>query len=541
MKLEVIEDKVAVRVYPGIHEKLNCYLNKGDTVNYIKKQGNWVKHNKGWSLQKDNKTTYLRKFIDPNTTTSEGSTTAEDPNASSVPNERDERIGDIDYSGYRTSVTSGSYTHFIKNVRGIHGMPYQFMSSVDRRLPDSGFGRKYTSKIISRVPLLLITPGMPEFMDGFSKKQKNDILTHIATGMQDEVLSSLLENEDGKFYSFKFAYNEYYAYVNPMLQKVARYLNIQDEPSPDGTPLDRYEWENYANSSLKNFVSSAEVVAFYLDSDTQISESFSNNTGESALSSSMKSLSDMGREITYLMGGVSGELYEKVSGNAQDALASLDDFTSKYNNILPIRIIDKLKQGAQVVVGGGNLIFPERWDSSDFSRSYDISLKLRTPDGDKFSWFMNIAVPLIHLIALSAPHQLGVNGYQSPFLIRAFYKGFFNVDMGMVTSLSINKGDKGKWTLDGLPTEVDINMNIKDLYQILTISDDSDLSGILSNTALLDYLANMCGVNVNKPDILRSIDLYYTQVTNSLWDKVTFDGFLKAQQALDNMLSNMLT
>ena len=48
----------------------------------------------------------------------------------------------------------------------------------------------------------------------------------------------------------------------------------------------------------------------------------------------------------------------------------------------------------------------------------------------------------MHILGFTAPRALGYNGIQSPFLVRCFYKSFFNVDMGIVTNLNITKGDK---------------------------------------------------------------------------------------------------
>ena len=199
-----------------------------------------------------------------------------------------------------------------------------------------------------------------------------------------------------------------------------------------------------------------------------------------------------------------------------------------------------MKQGIQSVVNGGKMIFPEIWSDSSFSRSYRISIKLRTPDADNLSWFMNIGVPMIHLICLVAPHQLGPNGFQSPFLVRGWYKGFFNCDMGIITDMEISKGDKGRWTLNGLPTEVDISFTMKDLYQILTLtSKDDKISDLLSNTAMLDYIANMCGINVYKPDLERAIDLVYMTIKNEVVDTITFNGFIGVENALSNMINSI--
>ena len=103
----------------------------------------------------------------------------------------------------------------------------------------------------------------------------------------------------------------------------------------------------------------------------------------------------------------------------------------------------------------------------------------------------------------------------------------------------ISKGDKGKWTLDGLPTEVDISITLKDLYKILTITSDDKISDLLANTALLDYIANMCGINVSKPDLERAIDLMYLTIKNHVADVITFDGFIGVENALTNMVESI--
>ena len=42
----------------------------------------------------------------------------------------------------------------VSNLNGIYGIPYQFMESVDPRIGDSVMGRKYSERIISKMPLL---------------------------------------------------------------------------------------------------------------------------------------------------------------------------------------------------------------------------------------------------------------------------------------------------------------------------------------------------------------------------------------------------
>ena len=64
------------------------------------------------------------------------------------------------------------------------------------------------------------------------------------------------------------------------------------------------------------------------------------------------------------------------------------------------------------------MVFPEIWSDSKFSRSYTCEIKLVSPDPSPLSVYMNVLVPLFHLIALVGPRAVpgNPNGYTNPFL-----------------------------------------------------------------------------------------------------------------------------
>ena len=100
----------------------------------------------------------------------------------------------------------------------------------------------------------------------------------------------------------------------------------------------------------------------------------------------------------------------------------------------------------------------------------------------------------------------------------------------------ILEGKEGAGTLDGLPTEVDVSMTIKDLYQaVLTITSGDQSKWFMNNTTLMDYMANMCGININKPDILRTFQIYTMLKTNKLVDMPN-TLFSKLSQESTNLL-----
>jgi hypothetical protein len=154
-------------------------------------------------------------------------------------------------------------------------------------------------------------------------------------------------------------------------------------------------------------------------------------------------------------------------------------------------------------------------------------------------------VPLFHLLALVAPQSIpsNPNGYTNPFLIRAIYKGHFNIDMGIITDMNVTKGAECHWTPDGLPTSVDVSISIKDLYNALTITETSATDwkfDTLNNTALMDYIANLCGINIYKPEISRIIEMWWVNnFENRIDDFIKLDIWGNIQQKVQNIIMNI--
>lgn len=544
---------VWVRMGPSLDSKPIKLVYKGQKLHATERKGSWFKHNEGgWSCFYDNGHPIL--IIDNELDEDSNNVVTQVSNQPiNKINSKDGRNGsssDVSpdavarknpiYKAYQENGVGDS--EFIKNCRGIHALPYQYMSNVDMRLPGSKFGCTYAEKIIDRMPLLILSPGKPKFMKDYTDEEKKGVLKDLV-GSAVGVADNLINSKDGKLYSFEYNYNDYYKYVNSMCSKMSRFLGVHN-CTIYGSSAKTFDWKSFANSSFRNFTSAEECIAFYIDSETQISESFSNNTGESLLANKVNETSDMGQELQYLLGGMSGATgkhFDKLKAENYDkTLEEFNKFTSKYNSLLPGNLMDTINGGLINIISGGKMMFPEIWKDSEFSRSYDISIKLKTPDCDNLSWFLNIGVPLAHLIALTAPQQMGHNGYRSPFLVRGYYKGFFNCDMGIITNMSINKGDKGRWTLNGLPTEVEVNLSIKDLYHVLMISlYDSSILESFSNTAMMDYIGNLCGINMCKPDLRRSIDMFFMEVENKFTRLITFNKFTGVRQSISNLANTL--
>lgn len=445
-------------------------------------------------------------------------------------------------------------------TNGIEGLPYQFMSSVDRRLDGTRVGRKFAEKIFGKMPLLFLTPCRPIFMDdlGTTAQDRENMKQFLLSGSTS--YNDIIKGR-GRYYSPSFEYNEYYQYLNVMLTAIAAYLNLFDEKiliNGKEKSLGQINWAEEANNSFASYFSGAENVIFYLDGLNSISESFSNDTTESSIASQVNNFSDQANELKFLFGGSGaiGQLME----STKDAIGGATSMLSGLAETLGGGIIGSLAdKGVDSVLDGGKISFPEIWSNSSYDRSYSIDIKLRSPDNDSLSIFLNVLKPYCKILALTLPKAVSGNPnvYNSPFLVKAFCKGMFSVDMGIISSVSVNKGAEDMWNVDGLPTQIDISIEIKDLYKSLAMSGSSgQFSGVkdkiinsvtgntlvnadvVCNTAYMDFLANASGLNIGKMELGRRVEMMY-YLTNAAVTRIPSNINLALDQAISKSIGRL--
>lgn len=434
------------------------------------------------------------------------------------------------------------------DLNGVWGIPYQFTEEVDPPLDEKdnssiNFGYVYTDRIINRMPLLIISPGKVDFMQGFKESDVMATLETLITGDNDTVISDFL-SKPGKYYTFSYDESTYWEYVNAMNNACAVYLGIDDvrvKLNGYSGKLGGFNWEKCTNKKFDTLLtSSKQYLCFYTDADTTKQETFGNSTQKSQLADKVNSMSDIAKEVQFLIGahGQGDVLSWLNPSEISNINNTISDIVDQYLN--ESETVKQVAKEFAVIATGGKLIFPEIWSDSEFTQSLDVKIKLRCPCPNKVSWFLDILAPLNMLIALTMPRtpygkslagedfqaqSSASNGYFSPFLVRAFYKGLFNCDMGIITDLSITKGKEGSWTIDGLPSEVDVDLTIKDLYNVMAMTKKDQPTEFLNNTTFLNYLATSCGISINKPDVQRSIDLWLMMNTDYWKEKLTGYSF----------------
>ncbi len=440
----------------------------------------------------------------------------------------------------------------IEDIRTVFGMPYQFLGTTDPRpydakgggepFDDKKFGRKYMEKIVTRAPILVMQPGEAVFLRGYSDDVKERVMSEVlgvvgsvVGGEEGKSELDKMLNGGGEYYSFRLKHTDYFNCINGALRAVAILMGLENVEvagltASDGevlgeifkdlgqNQLGSFNWLLKTEHPLGGYYTGA--VQFYINSEAQIQEGFSTGTRPSSLASKINQITDQAAEAMFVMGGIRADIAQTTGigegsdiGNTADDAAKLlgtDGTSGAGGGAAGSGLLHSIIGNISTLLAGGKMYFPEIWSDSQFSRSYNVTIKLDSPDADPLSVYLNIMVPLIHILGFVLPRSAGDNTYISPFLVRCFYKSMFHIDMGIITSCSVTKGDQGAWTQNGLPTQVTVQLSIKDLYSVMTQSRGVGANTLLSNPAQLDYLANLCGLNIAPSNFGRTFKLWWT-------------------------------
>lgn len=330
----------------------------------------------------------------------------------------------------------------------------------------------------------------------------------------DEVVGSTSSSDSKKIYSIN---DTLYDSINGNAAPVSEVTYAE---SLDGTDKKSF-WAQFMDKLEIN----CNCIQFYID-PSSFNESASNQTDQSTLENLLTNTAGQTlKEFQFIMNssGASDDGYitkqiEALGGSAVDALLASLNSASSQGGIL-FNLASRVGNLSTNIIRGDTMIFPQIYTGSSYSKSYSITITLKTPYGNKYSYYMDILVPLFHLIALAMPRQSTANTYSSPFIIKASIPGVFNCSLGIVDSISIEKNITGDGlSVDGYPLEVRVTLNIKDLYTDLMISPSTDPALFVTNSGLMEYLAVNCGIDLSQPNYSEKITTYLDAAINMAKD-----------------------
>lgn len=456
------------------------------------------------------------------------------------------------------------FSEYLDGSTRLMGTPHQFLAHNDNRYGKSNMGRMYAEKIIMEAPTVYIKPGVSEFLPGENSKEKKSFIQAIemldsgdASAMKDKLEQD--DNDVIQYFGIKPDYSGYMQKVNLLCRMLATMLGIEKVKVPwskGNVTFATYDWRLYKMSSqygdldisvpspnlfsaFKDFFKDAadslvhdfEYVQFYVTPDSSFSQSFSNSTTSSVLSSMAEQLQGVAKELQTVSAMTGGDI-----GNlANESAESLNTFIQKNATDGPIgQMLKRLTGASKQVISGGNFILPEIWSSSSSESSFSFTMHLTTPYGNKLGWFINVGVPMMYALALALPIQQTANVVSSPYLLKIHSPGWFSSSMAIIDSISIEKAADGTWNKAGLPNDVVIRVSIKDLYSALSMPQSNNPGDFMSNTGMLEFLMVSAGVDISRQDFDDKWKIWTALLRNSLSgivQKGTYDAMMAFKHA----------
>lgn len=444
----------------------------------------------------------------------------------------------------------------------VHGMPFQWTYITDRRGNSTQpqgrasaeaeqskvtngttdmYGRTFARDIAANMPIAVFAPGKPKFMTsvksglfGYSGGEGNarNAVLPIFADQSDTTLGSVLSelndiDGDYQYYSMEIDTTGYYNYVNSLCQTSARLMGLS-KTKYRGVSCEDIDWGKYNSAAEQDFSMFESIlglsagVSFAFDPQSSVSDTISNTTGESQFLSMFTDLGSKARELEFILGYTGTGANELIdSANyVEQAKAELNSGAfAGLNNA-----VDRIGAWMKNTAHGMNIRFPELWQESNHAPSYDLDMHFIAPYATAFCKWRYVLVPFFHMFALAAPKSdVNNSQYSSPFLIRAFSKGYFNIEMGMIESLTWKRfGDGDMISEDGVPTQIDVSVSLKDLYHTLAMTNLFDngegftnVSNFMNNTGLMDLIGTLSGVNMNRISIGERISMFISSGTNA--------------------------
>ena len=490
-----------------------------------------------------------------------------------IPDENVEAIDKITYNnisgtaGYKNLYEKYGMRYYGESLMSIplgrmlfvHGMPFQYTAITDRRtnsgttygqepLTDDAvtsgdmdmYGRSFAGDIAANMPIAVIVPGTPKFLTnikqsifGYGGDSENtsaqEAWLPLFSNLTDTELTDAIEklmdgnNDSYQYYSIEVNTTEYFNFVNALCQTTARFMGLTDF-TYRGKTCDKFNWKTYNTAADQDYSIFQEVaglndgVSFAFDPMSSVSDSMSNSTGESQFAGMFNDISAKARELEFMLGSTalsdSGifDFVDTTDYTAQVATIG-DGLLSGITN--PMSVIYAFIKNAS---HGMNVRFPQLWQDSSFSKSYDLDMRFITPYATAFCKWRYVLVPFLHIFTFVAPQSKdSVINYSRPFLIKAYSRGYFNVEMGIIDTIQWKRfGDGDMIGEDGIPTQMDVSVSFMDLYQQLAISmfngeitgDVSRMAIFFNNTGLMDLLGSLSGVNTNRFNLGERLSLY---------------------------------
>ena len=249
-------------------------------------------------------------------------------------------------------------------------------------------------------------------------------------------------------------------------------------------------FETYANAAMREHM----FVGWRIERGTEMTESVSNNIGEPAIASKLKSMVDTAKDaqISMARGNFGSGILETIGKGLHEFIQGGAEALGNTLDLGPaISIITR---------GTAYFDIPNVFKDSSFSTNdFSFQIQLRARSADPLVVYQCIYIPLAMWIAAAFPIGVGENTYTSPYLLQAYSRGLFSIKTGIIKSLSIKRGlSEYGWGRNGLPTAVDLNVTIADMSPAMYVPmyANNPKSLLKGGDGMRTYLATLSGLGI---------------------------------------------
>lgn len=280
-------------------------------------------------------------------------------------------------------------------------------------------------------------------------------------------------------------------------------LNTALDGSDTNVVSDSSALQKYADNFITSFVGTLYganlFIGLRIEKGVDTSETFTNETGQSSVAQQVNSKVQAARDAKFSTenGNIGGGM---IGGAISDLLSGLGGVLTGAASAVG------LDGAAQILAGNGMIDFPDVWKDSSSSKNYSFTMHLRSPYGDPVSILQNLYFPLALVLCGGLPRAVGQASYTSPFVCRAYCKGMFAIPLGMISNITVKRGDdQFGWTTARLPSVLEVTFQIKDLSPALYLglsdsgSSVSALQQIFAtNSNFQEYLMTLSGMGLSE-------------------------------------------
>lgn len=390
------------------------------------------------------------------------------------------------------------------------GRPHIYLGSADpSSFAPGGVGRAFARHMLPTAPMVGIRPGRISFTEnlvdvleksGLSDSAVKDALNGAGEafdlqrrfGVTDDdrkrmdlaiaekqrgTVKDFGESKPLRYFEFEPAIADYLSVYATLSSRMFSRM-IGSSKGMDG-------WSNFAEMS--NAADRGGFFTFWSSNSTSVSESASAEVEASMLAGAIKAVSDASRQAQFFIG--SDPSNKRGDGMVEKALAGVAEAVGGGN-------VNGMRASLGSAILGMNPMFPDVWKDSSFGRSYNLSFKFHSPYGHPAAIYKNVLAPFMMLMSLVLPVSRGPSMYTAPFVFQLDCPGYFACDLGICTAFDFVKGgSENLWTDAGLPRAIDVTMQVRDLYPVLTSSHN--MTSMYVNTAMGTFLDNLAAVNLS--------------------------------------------